>query len=54
MIFCGRKLSKGNTLSVFICSLYRTALSVENILQRKGVVPATIGIVHGKLIVGTV
>lgn len=30
----------------------RTALSVENILQRRGVVPATIGIVHGKLIVG--
>jgi len=29
----------------------RTALSVENILQRRGVVPATIGIVHGKLIV---
>jgi len=30
----------------------RTALSVENILQHKGVIPATIGIIDGKLIVG--
>lgn len=30
----------------------RTALSVENVIQRKGVTPATIGIIDGKLIVG--
>ena len=31
---------------------YRTALSVEDVVRRNGVVPATIGIINGSIHIG--
>ena len=40
------------SLSHFYLSLYSTALQVESIVRKNGAVPATIGIIDGKVFVG--
>ena len=38
--------------SIYIYNYYRTALSVEDVVRRNGVVPATIGIINGRIHIG--
>ena len=41
-----------STIFLLFYGIFRTALKVENIIRETGALPATIGVIEGKLIVG--